>query len=187
MEIEQLKEFWRYQEDSKSGLIWIVKPNSRNGRKLGEHVGNITMDGYYSVTMGRQQYLIHRVVWEINFGPIAEGLCIDHIDGNRLNNRIENLRLVTKAENARNAKYRPENKSGIKGVFLWVVAKDCGYKYEAWRAIWTEVGGGNRSKSFNVEKYGYDEAFRLACEYRLSQINRLNLEGAGYTERHLME
>lgn len=50
----------------------------------------------------------------------------------------------------------------------------------------TYVGliGKNISKYFSVDKYGYDEAFRLACEWRKQKIAELNEQGAGYTERH---
>lgn len=44
------------------------------------------------------------------------GMMTDHIDGNRLNNTRENLRIVTAQQNARNAKLRKDNKTGAAGV-----------------------------------------------------------------------
>lgn len=47
----------------------------------------------------RNKLLLHRVVYELAHGPIPAGLQIDHIDGNRSNNFLANLRLVTHQEN----------------------------------------------------------------------------------------
>ena len=62
------------------------------------------------------EYLVHRLVWKIYYGDFDESKYIDHIDGNPLNNRITNLRLVTHKENMRNTKKRRDNTSGIPGV-----------------------------------------------------------------------
>jgi uncharacterized protein YigA (DUF484 family) len=59
---------------------------------------------------------------------------IDHIDGNKLNNRIENLREASKQENCQNQKVRLTNSSGVKGVSWhkankkWIVAVCKNYK-----------------------------------------------------------
>lgn len=53
-------------------------------------------------------------------GPIPKGYQIDHLDHNRYNNRIENLRLVTNQENHRNMPIRKDNCSGYTGV-RWVI------------------------------------------------------------------
>ena len=59
---------------------------------------------------------VHRMVFERTHGKKPKGMQIDHINGNILDNRIENLRLATYAENQWNAKTRVDNKSGVKGV-----------------------------------------------------------------------
>ena len=61
--------------------------------------------------------LHHRYVWEEANGPIPKGYQIDHINGDRADNRIENLRLVTPSENQMNVKLRDNNTSGVTGVF----------------------------------------------------------------------
>ena len=61
-------------------------------------------------------FKVHKVVWEMFNGKMEKGFQIDHINGNILDNRIENLRKATYAENQWNAKTRVDNKSGIKGV-----------------------------------------------------------------------
>ena len=59
---------------------------------------------------------VHDLVWEQFNGKKPKGYQIDHINGNVQDNRIENLRLATYAENQWNAKTRVDNKSGVKGV-----------------------------------------------------------------------
>ena len=73
---------------------------------------SLTERGYLKVG----HFKVHKVVWEMFNGKMEKGFQIDHINGNILDNRIENLRKATYAENQWNAKTRVDNKSGIKGV-----------------------------------------------------------------------
>ena len=66
--------------------------------------------GYLRISIGGKNYSIHRLVWEAFNGPIPNGYYIDHIDGDRSNNSISNLRIVTQSENMKNAM-----KNGHKG------------------------------------------------------------------------
>lgn len=61
-------------------------------------------------------YKAHTIIWEMMHGPIPDGLVIDHADGNPFNNRLVNLRLATRADNARNCKTPAHNTSGLKGA-----------------------------------------------------------------------
>ena len=91
---------------------------------------------------------------------------VDHINGNRLDNRKCNLRIVTQAENATNRNSSPRNNTGVIGIQL----RSNG-KYEYYRATVsdrkTKMGfhrGKTKqiSKQFNINKLGKEEAFRLA-------------------------
>ena len=87
----------------------------------------------------------------------------------------ENCRWIEEKFQPRNKKKSPRNTSGVTGV---------GQYEDVWRAFWSGLDGKLHSKNFNIKKYGYDEAFKMACEYRQSQITLLNSLGAGYTEFH---
>ena len=62
-------------------------------------------------------YLIHRLMWEAFNGPIPEGYQIDHIDRDKQNNKLSNLRLATASENRCNQIPTRLPKSGYRGVY----------------------------------------------------------------------
>ena len=76
---------------------------------------------YIYVYIDGKFYPAHRLAWRLFYGCQPIGY-IDHINGNGLDNRIDNLRCVTPSENAKNRKIRPENRSGLSGV-MWSVTQ----------------------------------------------------------------
>lgn len=70
---------------------------------------------YRLISIDSKRYLEHRIIWLLSTGkhPTNE---IDHINGNSLDNRIENLRDITRAENNKNFRLSKRNKSGFIGV-----------------------------------------------------------------------
>ena len=88
------------------------------GRRVGVPAGCKDSTGYRVVSIKGNSILEHRLIWFMFNGSISEGLEIDHINGVRDDNRIENLRLATKQQNQCNMKRNSNNKTGYKGVCI---------------------------------------------------------------------
>ena len=106
---EYLTQLFDYKEGS---LYWRV--NRGYQPCLGKRAGRMTPAGYVSIEIDGKPHQAHRLVWIYHFGDF-DGF-IDHIDGNRSNNKIENLRLCDRTQNAHNRKRCKNNKTGVKGV-----------------------------------------------------------------------
>lgn len=85
-------------------------------------------NGYKRFTLNGKKYYYHRFIWELHFGNIPEGFEIDHINRDRLDNKIENLRLVSHQDNNKNKGLNTNNKSGFKGV-CWDKRSQKWYSY----------------------------------------------------------
>lgn len=106
---KELLELFDYREDGE--LIWKV---SRQRIKIGKVAGNTNNKGYKFIMVNYKNYLIHRLIFLYHHGYLPE--FVDHIDGDKLNNRIENLRECTRSQNMYNQKKTKTNTSGVKGV-----------------------------------------------------------------------
>jgi len=167
-----------YDETSPSCLRWKV--GRGNQIKAGDPVGSLHITlGYWmfsSTISGKSKmYYCHRIIWELFHGTIDKSMQVDHQDIDRSNNRIGNLRLVTRKRNLRNSHMSSRNTSGITGVFQYN-----GY----WVAHWVTLDSRKKSKLFSIKKLGYEEAKQAAILYREQQIHELNSNGADYTLLH---
>lgn len=135
---EKLWEFFDYKDGK---LYWKSRPESSfktkkaaktwNTRFVGKVAGNVNGGGYIDVTIENRSYRAHRVIFMMFHGYVPEE--IDHINRVTHDNRIENLRESTHAQNMQNIDVRSVNKSGYTGVCY---RKDSGL----WQAYITSNG-----------------------------------------------
>ena len=112
---EQLREIFTLRDNNTQPFLWKIKPSQST--KIGDVAGSLNKsDGYYVIKFGGIAYRLHRLVWIYHNGDIPDKMLVDHIDGNPLNNKIENLRLSTNSQNICNSKIPSTNTSGVKGV-----------------------------------------------------------------------
>jgi hypothetical protein len=96
----------------RDGELYWKQPGK--SRQMGRPAGGINGDGYRRVKINRKLYAVHRLVWVMHGNdPVP---FVDHINGEVLDNRIENLRAATHSQNCMNRRVRFDSKSGVKGV-----------------------------------------------------------------------
>ncbi len=119
MEITQqfLHEIFEYRDGY---LFWKV---DRRGNKLkGKQANRLKKsNGYQEVTINKKHYYVHRIIFMMFYERWPEQ--VDHIDSDRSNNLISNLREANNAQNNRNTKTRASNTSGFKGVSYYTSLK----------------------------------------------------------------
>jgi len=111
---EYIHELFDYHEDGQ--LLWKVSNGNRS--KIGGVAGGLHKGcDYHRIRIGHSTLQTHCLIWIYHYGHLPENF-IDHIDQNKLNNRIENLREVTRQCNARNCRVLSSNTSGVVGVYF---------------------------------------------------------------------
>ncbi len=145
--------------------------------KKGSPAGSYHKRGYYRVRYAKKNYLAHRVVYELFTGETLQpGEEVDHIDGDKSNNRGENLRKVSDTIQARNLGMYSSNTSGVTGVRY---SKTGNREYA--QAYWMVSG----KKIFFQARCDLEiDAFELCELVREEAITKLNEMGWGYSEDH---
>jgi hypothetical protein len=113
------KLFWR----ERTAIMFAARCRSAehnaaswNAQNAGKEAFKATgADGYYRGGVLKRQHLAHRVIWALVHGEWPADQ-IDHINGNRTDNRLKNLRAVSRIENMRNVKCHADSTSGACGV-----------------------------------------------------------------------
>lgn len=111
--IDALKQWFNY--DHVTGVLtWRM---SNRYVKAGKRAGFVGVKGYRFVKLYGTVYPEHHLAWVIHHGKWPDdGFVLDHLNGNKADNSIANLRLATVTQNAANSKRRAANTSGYKGV-----------------------------------------------------------------------
>lgn len=109
---EKAKELFTY--DRETG---IIKWRKRfNGRQRSDLVAGYSSRGYIWIGFKGKKYPAHRIAMLLAYGFYGEGLDVDHTNHIRDDNRLVNLRFVTRLDNNRNLSTSSRNTSGIMGV-----------------------------------------------------------------------
>lgn len=114
---ENGKLFWKERPESHFARAWVAK--KVNEDRAGKEAG-FDHDGYRRVRVGSSALMIHAIVYFFENGTWSEE--IDHVNGVKDDNKIENLRSVSHAENMKNRRLNKNNKSGYPGV-VWEKSK----------------------------------------------------------------
>jgi len=112
MEIHELRNYILEDFEYREGhLFWKKR---KRGVKLGNRVGNLDKYGYLHMSYRGKMLFLHRMIFLMHHGYLPKSL--DHIDANRSNNKIENLREASHFQNMQNIRISKRNKTGVKGV-----------------------------------------------------------------------
>ena len=124
LSLEYLKECIDYNPET--GIaVWKERPLhhfkntsnmiSTNSQTAGKEINTLNSHGYYRFTIDYSTYLLHRVIWKLMTGNDSDKF-IDHIDGDKTNNKWDNLREATPRQNVQNIGKKSHNTTGFKGV-----------------------------------------------------------------------
>lgn len=138
---EQVKYFFEYKDGA---LYWKVDASERN--KKGKRFGSAKENRYRHGSLKDKSFLEHRLIFLYHHGYLPK--VVDHINGNKKDNRVENLREATQSQNICNSKLSSRNSSGHKGV-SWINAR------KTWQ-VTLMVNGINKF-------LGYHKNFEFAC------------------------
>lgn len=113
---KRLKEILKYCSET-GVFVWIKKPTKMaNNISLGDEAGSKSnANGYVSIRIDKKLYKAHRLAWLYVYGEMPKKH-IDHINHDRTDNRIANLREVSHQENCKNQSKPKNNTSGVVGV-----------------------------------------------------------------------
>lgn len=125
---DELQSNFRYVK-STGKLYWKPRTGKYsavfNSRFAGQEAGWLNPEtGYTMIHFKGRPRMVHRLIWTLLYGPTT--LCIDHINSDKSDNRLKNLRLATHRDNSRNRGKTRVNTTGFKGVTKsreWFIAQ----------------------------------------------------------------
>lgn len=141
---ERLRSLLKFDVET-GEFSWLTLTSARSNRQ--PFKGCASNNGYLKIRVDKKLYYAHRLAWFYVYGEWPK--LLDHINRDRTDNRMSNLRLATRAENAMNVGLLKNNTSGVKGV-SWCNT------YKVWKAFIGVNGeivilGSYRDKSLAIE------------------------------------
>lgn len=152
----ELKDIMHY--DGETGIFTRIKKTARR-QKIGEIVGVNCKNGYLKCGIKNKEYYLHTLAWLYVYGYLPEQL--DHINHDRKDNRISNLRAVSDIENSKNHSMSKANTSGMTGVSFYEkenvwLAQICHSYKKMMKRFKTEDEAINQRKEWEKE-FGFHE------------------------------
>jgi hypothetical protein len=105
-------------------LYWLPRPSGGmrgrgaaifNSRQANKEAASLDRHGYLKLTIKGKAFFAHRVIWALAYGEWPS-MALDHINGDKSDNRLDNLRLASVIENGRNQSLSAVSTSGVTGV-----------------------------------------------------------------------
>jgi hypothetical protein len=159
MEQQKIREYFDYLDGV---LYWKIK--TARCVKIGQPAGTLDKrTGYHRVRVDCKFQKAHRIIFLYHHGYLPD--FVDHIDGNKTNNKIENLRGATLSQNCMNQKISTRNTSGTKGV-MW---------HKRDKKWFVQLRVNSKCHSF-----GYYEDKELAELVAIEATNKLHKEFSAY-------
>lgn len=169
--LQFIKECFRYSKED-GRLYWLNRPvqhfsdersrKSWNSKYAGREAGTLS-HGYRMINLNGSFSRAHRIIYFIEHGVFPKN--IDHINGNKLDNRIVNLRPATRSQNMMNRPKQKNNLSGMKGVSL---------RRGLWRARITVQRKEHFLGWFKTKEEAFEAYQKAAGEYHGEFANTMN-------------
>ena len=153
--------------DYRDGNLYRRIPKGRS--KIGDLVGNVMNSGYRRVGINYKSYYAHRLIFLYHYGYLPEFL--DHIDGNPLNNKIDNLREATSQENLRSQKksksYNGKSTSSIYKGVSW------DKRSKKWVSH-IQIGGKKKHLGYFISEIDAAQAYDCAAVKAFGEFAKIN-------------